>query len=600
MMNFLRIQYRLFPLIGLLVLFGLISLQTVQANSVLLTNETAYLNADTREVRVSGQVSLHPRPNTQYGTIDIILEDTNARIAHLSAAIARHAQFTLPHSDQYQYQFNTHTGRIDIHHGRSLILSLPVNHRGFSPPVRIGSGDYTAIQVGQNGQIAANTLPVAETIQPEPEPVLAVENLTAHAGNQSVRLTWETASGVTHHVLYYGTDPNIHPHVNNSFTHWVVLGSVTEHNVVGLSNNVAYYFVLVSLYDDLESEPSIVVNATPQGDDSAVQLIKGRYLPSGDGSIIRDITTNLEWQRCSVGQTWNAARQTCDGEAGTFNWNDAVRLTASGEFRLPDITELRSLIYCSTTEPHEFGMEDDWTYCDGEYQRPTIVEQAFPNTPWIDLSNSGLEDWFWSSTPSAAHDNAAWFVSFMFGFVGINHDYKEYRVRLVRALQTTDEPLIAERYQPVGNGSIIRDTVNNLEWQRCAVGQTWNATRRSCDGQASVFGRSSAQELTAPGGFRVPTRHELSTLIYCSDTREFGQDCSSSGSYTRPTIMAEAFPNTPSARSWSSSTYTWMINVSYWYVDFEVGKTDRVDSWTMMLYPGSFFYPVRLVRDIQH
>ncbi|WP_159098519.1 DUF1566 domain-containing protein [Thiorhodospira sibirica] len=178
-------------------------------------------------------------------------------------------------------------------------------------------------------------------------------------------------------------------------------------------------------YESIDNNRSVRLVRTPDSspDDD---LIAGRYLPIEDGSIIRDITTDLEWQRCSVGQTWNSAQQSCDGEAGRFTWDDAIALTPPGGFRLPNRTELRSLVYCSTGLPQEFGMEADFTFCSGGYHRPTIVEQAFPNTP---------SSWFWSSSPNAYNSGHAWCVGFDNGPVSHYYKYYAYRVRLVRARQ---------------------------------------------------------------------------------------------------------------------------------------------------------------------
>ncbi|WP_006787377.1 DUF1566 domain-containing protein [Thiorhodospira sibirica] len=563
-MDSLRSQHRLrHTIVFLLLLFGLSSLPAVQATVLQLNGGTAYLDSTNTTVWISGTVNLYPRPNTQYGTLDIILQDTNARIAHLSAAIARHAQFTLPHSDQYTYRFNVNTGRVEIRHAGNLMLSLPVNRQGETPRIKVGENSSdTRIQVDQNGQIVANTLPVVETTQPPPAP----GNLVAVAADQSIELSWNAVSNATAYVLYYGTDSNIHPDVNNSFTQRVVLGNVTQHRVSGLNNGTTYYVVLTSQRNTVESSPSAVVSGTPHA--ATAQLIAGRYLPIEDGSIIRDITTNLEWQRCAVGQTWNATQRSCDGDTSGFGWGSAVALTAPGGFRLPDITELRSLVYCSTGLPQEFGMDADYTMCSGDYQRPTIVEQAFPNTPSLG---------FWSSSPDAGNSLHAWLVSFNSGRVSGSSKSFASRVRLVRAPQpTVDDDLIAGRYLPIEDGSIIRDITTDLEWQRCAVGQTWNAVLQSCDGDASTFNWDNAVTLTAPGGFRLPDITELRGLVYCStgQPHEFGTDANfsaCSGDYQRPTIVEQAFPNTPSSWFWSSSPHAYS-SVHAWGVDFHYGR----------------------------
>lgn len=156
---------------------------------------------------------------------------------------------------------------------------------------------------------------------------------------------------------------------------------------------------------------------------SAEAPLLRRYVPVEDGSVIRDMTTHLEWQRCSVGQTWNVVQQSCDGTTGWFLWSEAVELTAVGGFRLPDVTELRSLVYCSSGEPQEFGMDADFTHCSGDYQRPTIVEQAFPNTSAVA---------FWSASSVVGGSDYAWNVFFSGGFVGNDPKSIGSAARLVR------------------------------------------------------------------------------------------------------------------------------------------------------------------------
>ncbi len=116
-----------------------------------------------------------------------------------------------------------------------------------------------------------------------------------------------------------------------------------------------------------------------------------RYKVVGsDCSIVADLVTGLEWQRCSVGLTWNVNIQWCDGPyPSSFTWDQAMTQTAPGGFRLPTLTELSSLVYCPNTgtigvpvPPVAVGYsscygDEEWW---GDYQHPTIVWEAFPRT----------------------------------------------------------------------------------------------------------------------------------------------------------------------------------------------------------------------------
>ena len=151
------------------------------------------------------------------------------------------------------------------------------------------------------------------------------------------------------------------------------------------------------------------------------KLIAGRYQVRGDnGEIIYDTTTGLEWQRCSLGQTWNG--HTCTGEAKTYTWDDAH--TAADRvpgWRLPTIDELKTLVYCSSGQPAQFGCQ-----CSGDYQQPTIVTEAFPETP---------ASRFWSGSPYANYSDSAWYVHFYHGYAGNALRSLNGRVRLVRGGQ---------------------------------------------------------------------------------------------------------------------------------------------------------------------
>lgn len=140
-----------------------------------------------------------------------------------------------------------------------------------------------------------------------------------------------------------------------------------------------------------------VLRTTPSSDFTVI----------GDGSIVRHNTTRLEWQRCSLGQTWDG--DTCTGLASGHNWQAALsHADAVGEdWRLPSINELRSIVEeCRTS--------------------PAINRNVFPNAP---------SSHFWSASPYAGFSGSAWLVNFSGGGVGGNAKGNPFRVRLVRGGQ---------------------------------------------------------------------------------------------------------------------------------------------------------------------
>ena len=129
---------------------------------------------------------------------------------------------------------------------------------------------------------------------------------------------------------------------------------------------------------------------------AAQQPSRFQEVEGSNGSIVRDTTTGLEWQRCPYGQSWTGSG--CSGEAWKGSWEDAVRLTAPGGFRLPTISELRTLA------PYD--------------------HKALPG-----------DYWFWSSSASADFTHLAWCLLFNNGFVSADSKKASQRVRLVRSGQ---------------------------------------------------------------------------------------------------------------------------------------------------------------------
>ena len=154
------------------------------------------------------------------------------------------------------------------------------------------------------------------------------------------------------------------------------------------------------------------------------QLIGDRYRVVGHrGEIIEDVKTGLQWQRCSQGQIWDG--HACVGEAGRYTWEEAHHAGDSDAgWRLPNLVELRSLVYCSSGDPTPFSNANP---CKGFFARPVVVPEAFPNTPRSD---------FWTGTPNANHSNFAYYVDFHSGKTdSFGHHSSSFRVRLVRGGQ---------------------------------------------------------------------------------------------------------------------------------------------------------------------
>jgi len=135
--------------------------------------------------------------------------------------------------------------------------------------------------------------------------------------------------------------------------------------------------------------------------------------------------------------------------------------------------------------------------------------------------------------------------------------------------QSPSEYTGADRYIASDDGTAY-DKVTGLTWMRCSVGQTWNATTKQCDGNATTFTWDEAIKQTSNfadySNWVLPSISELSSLVFCSNgkptyfaqTSKTGIGCQGGqNSYITPVVVKEIFPNTPKLDYggifWSSS-----------------------------------------------
>ena len=260
--------------------------------------------------------------------------------------------------------------------------------------------------------------------------------LAAVAGDQSVKLTWSAAPEGGGYQAYWSLTPGIHPYTAASYLGFAEVEDALGHELIGLENDQEYFFVVTVTCGGDESPPSVEVTATPR---ASPPLVSDRYrlqdMPEG---TVEDVVTGLQWMRCSLGQRWDGV--TCVGYADGHTYqsalqaaellNEADGYAGLGDWRVPTLSELQSLVYCSSGVPALFK-GDDPSICQGSHDIPTLDREVFP-------ANSAEDGWFWSATPESRDGCQAWGVDFT---RGDSHAYPgtvRSVVRLVRQPKVKD------------------------------------------------------------------------------------------------------------------------------------------------------------------
>ena len=119
----------------------------------------------------------------------------------------------------------------------------------------------------------------------------------------------------------------------------------------------------------------------------------------GRQHTVKDLNNGTTWLRCSVGQAWDPALDTCTGEIVKLDHNQityAIREAKrqlGGNWRLPTHAELESLI-CEDCPP------------------PKINSKHFPNMS---------AEAYWTGDKNALNPKTFWSVNFMTG-----HSYSRF------------------------------------------------------------------------------------------------------------------------------------------------------------------------------
>ena len=146
----------------------------------------------------------------------------------------------------------------------------------------------------------------------------------------------------------------------------------------------------------------------PTRPDSRYVVVDG-----SDGEEVLDTASNLIWQRCVVGKTWDAASKQCTGKARNVGWQVAMTLgadapkpaSAGSAWHLPSYMDLLSLLDLACRNP---AVNAKW------FADPDIL-------------------FLWSSTSYEKLADYAWGLKYATGDITYDGKNEEFQVRLVRS-----------------------------------------------------------------------------------------------------------------------------------------------------------------------
>lgn len=203
---------------------------------------------------------------------------------------------------------------------------------------------------------------------------IAPSNLNTKTDNTGVTVGWLSVMGADSYNLYYSTDPDFTISNYSVYANaGLKVNATSPFKVTGLGNGPVYYFRATTVDGGQEGSPTGIVHAVT------------RYEITGtSGEYVKDKITGLEWQRCSLGQTWNSAANSCDGVASKFTTAQTTPMfTADADgWRVPTRDEMLSLVFCDGNAPAAFvvGTKVCDTSGTDPAAMPFVVPDVFPQT----------------------------------------------------------------------------------------------------------------------------------------------------------------------------------------------------------------------------
>ena len=214
-----------------------------------------------------------------------------------------------------------------------------------------------------------NNIPIIPLIVGSPENVQVSNN----AGK--VSLSWNIPNTAVTYDIYVSTEDNL---VHNNYasydnSQWIRgVSSPFEYSPLDLKHQ--YFFAIVAINSNIESEQSEIVSSIPKYNDL--------------GETVEDINSTLIWQKCSIGQTYNETAKTCSGRPERLSHDEVQTIIATSypDWRLPTLSELMSLVYCSSGKPNYFLENIEQTCVSDGLNNAAIYPLLFPNTSIVDTN----------------------------------------------------------------------------------------------------------------------------------------------------------------------------------------------------------------------
>ena len=196
-----------------------------------------------------------------------------------------------------------------------------------------------------------------------PEVIKKPTNISAASTNGVVSISWSQSNDSD---IYVSTESGLSFENYASFENSEWIKDVTSpFEYVPETLIYKYFFTVVNKNNGVESTQSDTVASVP------------RYIDKGE--YVEDLYTNLVWMKCAIGQTYKNESNACEGNATRLKYDASISLIESTypEWRIPNLAELISLVYCESGNPDYF-LDNESQSCEQEEgNKETIFSEIF-------------------------------------------------------------------------------------------------------------------------------------------------------------------------------------------------------------------------------